>query len=129
MGWVPAVLGRLKAELHADRGELGLVLDANLLQEDKLVHGSLSVEIFYPLEEEQLVGLLLIHDEILAADDGKDLLVLGHLHGDDLVGFPFGRLEQGYKELALGDLFVGIDVVELDSVALTDQEGVHVLDW
>lgn len=114
---ISIMLRALEAELHADRVVGRVVLDINLFEENELVHGSLSIQILDPLEDEQLVWLLLIHYEVLARNDCQDLLILRDLHRDDLIRLPISSFLQWDFDLTLLDLLVRVDIVEFDQIA------------
>ena len=93
-----------------------------------MVH-RVGVRVSYSPENEQLIGLLLVHNEVLSRDDRQQVLVLRDLHTDDLIRFPFFGDHQRDLNFALSNFFELFSVKELDPVNLTDQESIHSLDW
>jgi hypothetical protein len=72
-------------KLHANPGKIL----KNLLQQDSFVLHVLILDLWIlrldPLHNKNLVLLLLIHDQILAADDNKPIFTLRLLKSNDLV--------------------------------------------
>lgn len=114
-----SILRVLKVELHTDLVENGHVFDNNSLDLLKLgfhtcVKGSLL------LENEELVGLLLLHNQVFATDAGDELIIVGLPDGNDLIWLSCRGLEQLDGELA--NLLKGVRVIEEDLVNLSHTE-------
>ena len=99
--WILARLSLLEEVLHGHLFEDGQIFDDDSLVENKLV---VLYQRFcgFLLVDEQLVLLLLAHDEVLTADDG-DILLAGRLtKTDDLVGLARLRLQEGDWDFSTG---------------------------
>jgi hypothetical protein len=73
-------------EIHGNLLEMFDVFYHNSVDEISVTPISL------PSVDEQLVGLLLIHDQVLSTNDCQIFIGLTALEGDDFVGFSsFGR--------------------------------------
>lgn len=96
---------RLKVELHGDLVEDRVAFNHKVLDEAELVH-LIGVWVLDPPEQEQLIGLLLLHDQVLTTDDTKHLLVGGDLHRNDLIWLPLivSFIEEWDLDLALLNL-------------------------
>jgi len=69
-------------EIHANLAEDGNILEDHAVRLNELVPFLTSPG---PFEDEQLVCLLLIHNQDLAADDGEVFFILALLDCNDLV--------------------------------------------
>lgn len=78
---VLAILGYLKVIFHAN------LLHALVIHKLDLLYKLKPPILFEPLVDEELIRLLLVHDQVLSADDGEILLIMTRRHGDYLVSF------------------------------------------
>ena len=79
-----------------------------------------------PSVDEQLVGLLLIHDQVLSADNGQVFVALAALEGDDFVGLSsFGWKKLDFEFTAFK---IVIGIINLNFVDLGNEELILTLD-
>ena len=78
---VLAILRYLKVIFHAN------LLHIYIIHKHDLLYKLKPPILFDPLIDEELIWLLLVHDQVLSADDGEILLVVTRRHGDYLVSF------------------------------------------
>ena len=79
-----------------------------------------------PSVDEQLVGLLLIHDQVLSANNCQVFVALAALEGDDFVGFSsFGWKKFDFEFTAFK---IVIGIINLNFVDLGNEEFILTLD-
>lgn len=80
VGRISAMLCGLETELHANAVEFLSLLNIDGLDKLEFVHGIHCIQVLFSLEQEELVWLLLVHNQVLSTDNRKNLLVLRDLH-------------------------------------------------
>ena len=82
------------------------------------------VSAFNHLVYEHLIGLLFIHEEVLASDDNKLLIIIRGHHRYDFISFSSGRCFQRDFNQWTSNLLVGSKVINIDLIDIAHQEGV-----
>lgn len=104
-----SVFGVLEVELHTNLVKNGHIFDNNSLDLLKLGFG-ISVDGSLLLENKELIGLLLLHNQVFATDAGNKLVIVGFSDGDDLVWLSCRSFEQLDRKLT--NLLEGVGVIE-----------------
>ena len=76
-----------------------------------------------PLEYEQLVLSLLLHNQVFPANDGEPVFALGLFQADDLIGFARTGIKQLDRNLPAH--FEGLGVVHYHLIGFRNQKCVH----
>jgi hypothetical protein len=122
--WFLAWLRIFEIESHANFVEPRVILNNDPL--NLLILSILSLIILrLLLENEELVLFLLIHHQILATDDGKEVFTFRFLEPNDLIWFPGVRVQQLNRNFRA--LIKSLRIKHQDLVDLGYQERAHFL--
>ena len=125
---IHAWLRYLEIKLHTNAFEIRQILGNDTFDERPCVWIARCAYIYHAFKNKDLVCLLLVHDEVLSANDGNEVLTMRHLHTDNFIWLSMLRFHQRYLYFALRYLHICVHIVEVNAVNFADEEGVHALD-
>lgn len=111
----------LEVKLHTNLLHLFIIDEHYLLYEHKFFIS------FYSLVNEQLIGLLLVHDQVLSANDGEIFIIVTRCHCNYFVDFSGGGGQKLDFDLIVYQLLECAGIIHPYGVQITNDESTLTL--
>ena len=111
-------------KLHGDFFKFWNVKKFDSLVELKLVS---SFRLDHSPEDEELIWLLLVHDEVLPCNHSQECVELANLHAYDFIIFPCLCVKNLHLHSVLLDFLIIRRIIHVDEFFVSNHETIHRL--